>query len=95
MPQGHGARLPFIFKLYRNVLIYPIVCFGSDDVIILSWALGLLDELINDTQVNNYLLNGNKVPLYFTEANWRFFERREKSNSSRVHRGEIKALFSV
>ena len=50
----------------------------------------------NGIFVNNYLLNGNEVQLYFTEMNSRFFIFRAKreTNSSRVHRGEIKLHFS-
>ena len=49
-----------------------------------------------DITKNNYLLTGNKVLLYFTEINSRYFIARgeaEGNKSSRVNRGEIKALY--
>ena len=47
--------------------------------------------------INNYLFDGNKVQLYFTEMNSSvlFLERSERNNISRVHRGEIKSLFAI
>ena len=45
---------------------------------------------------NNYLFNGNKVPLFFTEMNSRIFIARAIARAiidSRVHRGEKKALY--
>ena len=41
MPRVHPVRPPFIFKLQNYLTIIIIPCFGSDDVINLSWALGL------------------------------------------------------
>ena len=45
---------------------------------------------------NNYLLTGKKVRLFVTEVNSRYFIARgeaEGNKSSRVNRGEIKALY--
>ena len=43
--------------------------------------------------VTNYLLTANKVPLFHRDELDILFERSEKTNSSRVHRGEMKVLF--
>ena len=56
------------------------------------------DTLHRNTEIKgyNYLLTGNKVLLYFTEINSRYFIARgeaEGNKSSRVNRGEIKALY--
>ena len=45
--------------------------------------------------INNYLFNGNKVPLFFTEMNSKIFIARAIARAiidSRDHRGEKKAL---
>ena len=113
-PPMHSKTFYICFKsgkkslrVWKTVTLYPaLTCppppppslrAGGNVILFLPNMNGL--QLIKwRIKNNNYLLNGNKVQLYFIEMNSRFFISRvtkesERNNISRVHRGEIKALY--